>query len=195
MRHNRHNRQSKHGVKLAKPNTTHQPAGKSLDVASVQKDVAIRKPNPTHQPGRKPSKTSGGRFRLPRWAILALCVVLAFGGSWAVFEGTWAVLEFFVWAKLPPELVGKWVVEGGEQDGATFDFSRNGTLEAHLNNRGQEHILKAKVAVEDKKLLITTQNPHTKLDETRACIMRELTQNRLVVEFEKGEVFKMARAN
>jgi hypothetical protein len=180
-------RHRKHGVKLSKPNPTHQPARKSLDVASVQKDVAIRKPNPTHQSAGKPDK-AGGQSKLPRWATLTLCLLLAFGS-------TWAVCEFFVWAKLPPELVGRWVVEGGPQDGATFDFSRKGTLEAHLNNGGREYLLLAKVAVEDKKLLITTPNPHTKEDETRSCIIRELTQNRLVVEFEKGEVFKMARAN
>ena len=108
--------------------------------------------------------------------------------------GTWAAFEFFVWSRIPPELAGKWVVHGGPQDGATFDFSRNGTLEAHLNNRGTEHVLLGKVAVEDKKLSITTQNPQTKQDETRSCVIKELTEQTFIVEFEQGEVFKMVRA-
>jgi uncharacterized protein (TIGR03066 family) len=125
---------------------------------------------------------------LPRWALIALCLLVAGGGTWAVFE-------FFVWPKIPPELVGKWVIEGGLQDGSTFDFSRNGDLEAHLNVNGMEHILKGKAAVEDKKLHITTRNPNTKQDETQTCVIRELTKTTFVVEFSKGEVFKMVRVD
>ena len=136
---------------------------------------------------RKPDNSTSARVGLPRWAIIALCLVLAGGGAWAV-------CEFFVFAKIPPELVGKWVVQGGPQDGATFDFSRNGAVEAHLNGMGMEHVLKGKAAVQDKTLLITTQNPHTKQDETCGCLIRELTPQSLIVEFEKGEVFKMTRA-
>src|SRR5262249_32674194 len=102
---------------------------------------------------------------------------------------------FFVWSRLPADLVGKWVVEGGPQDGATFDFSRNGTLEAHLNDKGMTRILQATVAVKDRTLLVTTRNPHTRQDETRSCVIRELTDRSLIVEFEKGEVFRMARAH
>jgi len=124
---------------------------------------------------------------LPRWLILALCMLVP-------AAGVWAALEFMVWNKLPPALVGKWVVEGGPQDGATFDFSRRGTLEAHLNNQGTEHVLEGNVTVQDRKLFISTQNPKTLQYETRSCNIRELTEATLVVEFEEGEAFKMARA-
>jgi hypothetical protein len=122
-----------------------------------------------------------------RWPVIALVVLLTAGGTWAAFE-------FFIFSSLPPELVGKWVIEGGPQDGATFDFSRNGTVEAHFNGNGMEHVLKGKAAVDQKQLLITTENPHTKQDETRTCVIRELTERTLVVEFPGGEVFKMTRA-
>ena len=119
--------------------------------------------------------------------MIGSCLVVAGGG-------TWALCEFVIFNNLPPELVGKWVVEGGEQDGATFDFSRLGSLEAHMNNKGREVVLKGKAAVEGKKLLITTQNPNTRQEETRASTIRELTATGLIVEFETGEVFRMGRA-
>jgi len=150
----------------------------------------------TNQREPNPSVQSSEKSLLARWAIPALCLLLAAGG-------TVAVLELVVWNRLPSELVGMWVVEGGSQDGATFDFSRsgnpfdfsrNGNLEAHLDNKGMERILKAGVAVKDRTLFVTTQNPHTLQDETRSCLIRELTARTLILEFEKGEVFHMARA-
>jgi hypothetical protein len=148
----------------------------------------FRKSNLTHQSARKPDKANVAKSSFPpRWATIALCVLLAGGGSWAVFE-------FFIWAKLPPALVGKWIVHGGPQDGAIFDFSRRGSLEAHLHDHGMDRPLYASVAVEDKNMFVTTRNPHTKQNETRTCSIRELTATSLIVEFEKGEVYKMERA-
>lgn len=129
-----------------------------------------------------------GQARPWRWPVILLAVLLTAGATWAAFE-------FFVFSSLPREIVGKWVVEGGPQDGATFDFARNGTLEAHFNHKGMDQVLKGKAAVEDRRLLITTQNPHTQQDETRACVIRELTERTLVVEFPGGEVFKLTRAS
>jgi hypothetical protein len=136
---------------------------------------------------RQPAKGSPWR-----WVLLILLVVAAFGGTWAAVE--WVAIEYLIPSKIPQELVGKWVVQGGSQDGATFDFSRRGTLEAMLNNQGAGYVLKAGVAVEGKSLLITTQNPHTKQGETRTANIRELTAYSLIVEFEKNEVFIMVRA-
>jgi hypothetical protein len=151
----------------------------------------IRKPslNPhqQQQQARKPAEATRAKFFLPRWAVIGLCVVLAFGA-------TLAVCEFFIFAKLPPELVGKWVVLGGQQDGATFDFSRRGTLEAHLNDNGMMKGMIATVAVEDKTMRVTTQKPGTERYDTTTCVIRELTGEFLVVEFPNNEVFRMARA-
>jgi uncharacterized protein (TIGR03066 family) len=108
--------------------------------------------------------------------------------------GAWAATEHFLFSKLPPELVGKWVVQGGPQDGATFDFFRGGSMVARLNNNGTEVLLKAWAAVEGKTLLTTTQNPHTKQDETNTSTIRELTRDSLILETKQGEVFRMVRA-
>jgi uncharacterized protein (TIGR03066 family) len=106
---------------------------------------------------------------------------------------TWAVFEVVVWSKVPAELVGKWEVQGGPQDGARFEFSRNGKLEAHFNDRGMDRPLYGTVAVDGGRLHITTRNPHTQLDETRSCAIREMSGKTLVVEFEKGELYRMVR--
>jgi uncharacterized protein (TIGR03066 family) len=148
--------------------------------------VKHRKASPMPQQARKPEKASKAQLLLPRWAIIVLCLVLACGG-------TVAFCEYFVFAKIPTELVGKWVVQGGPQDGSTFDFSRNGTLEAHINAQGYDHPLNATIAVDDKQMRITTRNPHTNQDETRTCLIRELTADSLIVEFEQNETFKMVR--
>jgi uncharacterized protein (TIGR03066 family) len=139
-------------------------------------------------PNVKPPVPPARRPLLSRWALILLCLVLAGGG------GTWAVTENVIFSRLPLELLGKWVVQGGPQDGATFDFYRNGSMVARLNNNGQEALVKARAAVEGKKLLTTTRNPRSGKDETRTSTIRELTRTSLVLETEQGEVFRMSRA-
>jgi hypothetical protein len=145
------------------------------------------KPSPTAPAPRKSDQVAKVKSPPRRWPIVALCVIVAGGG-------TWALCEFVIWNKLPAELVGKWVVEGGPQDGATFDFFRGGTMEAHLNFQGKEGIIKASVAVDGKALLTTTRNPNTGQNETRSSIIRELTARSLVLEDEQGAVYRMVRA-
>ncbi|MBM4068482.1 MAG: hypothetical protein FJ271_05995 [Planctomycetes bacterium] len=141
------------------------------------------------RPRPKANKQPGQRW--PRWTLPLLCLLIA--GT-----ATWAFCELVIWNVLPPELIGKWVViEPGDQDGATFDFYRNGSLEARLNNQGNEFILNARVALDGKVLLTTTQNPSTGRDETRKSIIRELTENSLIVEFAFARdkaIWKMVRA-
>jgi hypothetical protein len=123
------------------------------------------------------------------WVLLAaLCVLVAAGT-------TWALLEFVIWARVPGALVGKWVVEGGEQDGATFDFFRGGTMLGHINLQGREGIIEARVRVQDGTLLSTTQNPNTGRDETRAQKIRSLTARELVLEDDRGHTLRMTRAD
>ena len=56
-----------------------------------------------------------------KWTFVALCLVL-------VGLTTIAVLEFYVWTKVPPALTGKWKVQEGGSS-AVFEFFRNGTLQ------------------------------------------------------------------
>jgi hypothetical protein len=170
-------RHHKHSIRAGKPRPT----------APNDHSVKAGKPSPTASAQRKFDHVARVKSPPRRWSIVALCVIVAGVGTWALFE-------FVVWNRLPPELVGKWVVEGGPQDGATFDFFRSGAMEAHVNLQGREGIVKASVAVDGKALLMTTRNPNTGQDETRRSIIRELTARTLVLEDEKGDVYRMVPA-
>jgi uncharacterized protein (TIGR03066 family) len=135
---------------------------------------------------KAPARAAGGHSRW-RWALLALCLLVPFGGTWAAFE-------FVVWNRLPGALVGKWVVTEGEQEGATFDFYRGGTMVGRINMKGREGIVEARVRVEDKTLFITTTNPFTHQEETRTQAIRVMTGTELVLEDGEGHVFPMRRA-
>jgi uncharacterized protein (TIGR03066 family) len=167
-------RTSKHSLKAGKPKPPPQAALNLLSKTA--------KP-----PSSQPNTGSADKWSFKRMVLFSLCVVLAGGVTWAAFE-------FVIWRKVPTELVGKWVVEGGSQDGATFDFSRRGGLESHLNKGGNDQILEGRVTVVDKTMSITTRNPYTGQNDTKTCQIRELTEKTLVVEFPNGEVFRMARA-
>jgi hypothetical protein len=136
---------------------------------------------------RQPGQQQGGKFTRWHWAVLGIGLLLA-GGA------TWAVLEFFVWNKLPPALVGKWEVQGGPMSGGTFQFFRNGNLETRHKKDQTYSMLRASVAVEGKTLLTTTQDPGTGREQTRKSTIRELTADSLAIELEDGAVLKMVRA-
>jgi uncharacterized protein (TIGR03066 family) len=120
--------------------------------------------------------------------VLILGLLLAAGGTWAVFE-------FVIWSKVPSALLGKWVVEGGEQDGANFDFFRDGTMVGRVNLRGSEGIIKARVRVEGDKLILITQNSQTGQTVLRTQRIRTLTRTELVLEDGKGQLTRMSRAD
>jgi uncharacterized protein (TIGR03066 family) len=148
--------------------------------------LSAKKPQLQAKPdSRGDIKKAGG---LPRWGLIALCVLLAGGTTWAAFE-------FVILNTMPSEIVGKWVVVGGKHDGATFDFSRSGRMVAHLNNNGQDALVKATVAVDGTTLLVTTEHPQTKAADTKKIKILELTASRLTLQDEQGEVWKMERAD
>ena len=151
---------------------------------------AVKKPRHSRKRPAAPNPTAAPPVRAPhaRVAVLSLCLLLAGGATWAGFE-------FVVWNKLPAQLLGKWVIEGGEQDGATLDFFRNGTMIGRMNVRGSLAIVDARVSVEGNKLFITTQNPNSKEDETRAQTIKSLTSAELVLEDDQGKIFRLSRAS
>jgi hypothetical protein len=129
---------------------------------------------------------------LPRWALILLCLLVGGGGAWGA---VWLVTEFVLPSRLPPELLGKWEVRGGPLSGGTFDFYRNGSMIAHLNDKnGNLAIIKAQAVVEDKRLLTTTRQPSTGQVKTSVSHIRELTPTSLVMESEEGEVTRLRRA-
>jgi hypothetical protein len=134
----------------------------------------------------RPGPQKPGKSALPRWAWVALGLLLAGGGTWAVFE-------FVIWNKVPPALVGKWEVQGGPLAGGTFEFFRSGTVLMRYRTQETTVTLNGRAAVQGQALLITTQSPETRLAKTQRSIIRELTANSLRVELEKGDVLAMVR--
>lgn len=146
-----------------------------------KKPLGKRQPPP--QSIANPDASSRWKHRIG----LGLCLFLAAGG-------TWAVLEFVVWNKLPPELIGKWVVMDGPDEGGTVDFHRNGTMVAKVNNRGMEGIIEAEVRVEDNKIHVTTRNRETGERGTRIQTIKISNGNRLILQDERGVSIKLERA-
>ncbi|MBI2808757.1 MAG: hypothetical protein HYX68_27530 [Planctomycetes bacterium] len=142
-------------------------------------------------PSAPPAKAAGGNAR--RWIVLGL-------GALLTAAATWSFLEFVVWNKvlwnqLPGDLIGKWVVSGGDQDGATFDFYRNGSMRGRINAGGREGIINARIEVEGDTLFITTRNPHTKQDEVKKHLIKVLNRSELVLQDERKTLFRMERAD
>lgn len=127
----------------------------------------------------------GARWR--RWLLVGALGLLAAATTWALFE-------YVIWNTVPGALVGKWVVIEGDQEGATFDFYRGGTMVGRVNVNGREGIIRARVRVEGTTILSTTQNPHTGQNETRRQKITRLTARELVIEDERGQLLKMERA-
>jgi uncharacterized protein (TIGR03066 family) len=168
------------------------PAGRIIMKKSKKKSTptgVVAGQPPYRQAGAKPpTQKPTGRARTSLWtfaALAALCLLVA--------GGTWAVLEFVVWNTIPSELVGKWEVSGGPQDGATFDFYRGGKLVGRLNEGGMLRVLDATVRVEDDKIYSTTRHPKTGQELTTVQTIRSLTARELVVEDEKGNRMNMRR--
>ena len=136
-----------------------------------------------HTPQSQPPAVQAG---LKRWHLIVLGLLVA--------TGTWAFLEFVVWNKLPAELVGKWVVTDGPQEGATFDFYRSGKMVGHVNNAGKLAIVHATVTVQDNKIYSTSRHPQTGQQSTVVQTIRTLTNNELVVEDQNGKRMRMSRA-
>lgn len=146
----------------------------------------LKQDKQSKQAGPKTPLHEGGLFSSSTWILLALCLVLAGVGTLAVFE-------FFIWNKVPPELVGFWEVESGPQKGGSFEFFRNGTLEFNLKENKRQISHKTRVAVKDKQLLTTTRDPQTRQEKTNTIMIRELTADSLILEFENGDVLSFVR--
>jgi uncharacterized protein (TIGR03066 family) len=123
---------------------------------------------------------------LPQWAATLLAVALAAGATFALFE-------FVLLARLPAAVVGQWRVVGGEMDGATFEFRRDGTMVGKLTVQGKEGLIEGKAEVSGKTLRTTTTNPFTGRAETGTQTIVSLTERELVTEDGKGARVTMQR--
>ncbi len=135
-----------------------------------------------------PAKQPGTGASPWRWiAILAALVGTA--------VGSWAVMEFVVWNRLPSELVGRWeVVEGPpEYSEAVFEFFRSGALVGRLNDNGNLRIMNASVRLEDDKLYVTTRRPSTGEEHVSVQTVKTLSEREFVVADSRGKIMRMLR--
>jgi uncharacterized protein (TIGR03066 family) len=123
-----------------------------------------------------------------RRLLLGLTVVVVAAGVWALFE-------FVIWNRLPAELVGTWEVQGGPQDGAVFDFHRNGSLVAKVNDGGMVGTTYATIRVEGNKLYSTSKRPSTGEATTSVMLIHTLTADEFVVEDSQNKIWRMKRTN
>lgn len=154
----------------------------------MKNSIKTKKNHASSQYPQQPAQVVAPTTSLARWAVLVCCLIIAAGGSWAF-------AEFVLWNKIPAELVGKWVVVGGEQDGATFDFYRNGTMVGNVNIQGRHGIVNATVAVEGDKLHTTTRNPNTGRFETRSQTIKTLDRHSLELVDGRGQTLNLSRAD
>jgi hypothetical protein len=105
-----------------------------------------------------------------------------------ILDGTWKFPEAQpvarVEKKLADKLLAKWVVKGGELDGATFDCHSDGSLVGRVNAKGSEAILKALVRVEGNKRFSVTRDPTGK----------DSTSTRIIKTLSAGEIITLKRA-
>jgi hypothetical protein len=121
-----------------------------------------------------------------RWLCAPAFVVVVALAAYALFH-------FVILSHVPYAMLGKWLVVGGEMDGATVEFQRDGSMTGIVNMKGKEGKILAKVEVENDLLRITSVNPYTKQPETDVHTIRMLHDDQLVIEDRKGTVLKMER--
>ena len=112
-----------------------------------------------------------------------------------VAAGVWGLFEFVIWNNIPAELVGKWEIMEGPDEGGTVDFYRSGSMVAHVNLAGKLGIIEARIRVEDNKIHVTTRHQQTGAEGTRVQTIKSLDGDRLVLQDENGNLLKLIRAD
>jgi uncharacterized protein (TIGR03066 family) len=146
----------------------------------------LRQERKARQAAARPVRPQGGNVSRWRWALIAGGLLLAGGG-------TWAVLENFVWLKVPAALVGTWEVSEGAMARGTFAFARDGTVAIHADAGGTDYIVTGRATVDGKTLSMTSRDTRTRREQTRTSTIHELTATTLVLELENGQVLRMVR--
>ncbi len=151
------------------------------------KDKKKQKADMKRTPRAEPLPASGGGS--------TKLVLLLLGTFLLVFGGVWAFCEFVLWNKIPAELVGKWVVLRGPDEGGTIDFYRGGSMVAKVNQGGYEGTIGATIRVEENRIHVTTKNQKTGEVGTRVQTIKSLDRSRLVLQDERGVSIELERAN
>jgi uncharacterized protein (TIGR03066 family) len=148
-----------------------------------------RKDKPSFLPQRPaaaPAAPAPPPRRRLRWLGVACCFVLACGTAYVLAEN-------FLVTRIPEALVGTWKVVGGEQDGVTLRFHRNGAFEAHVRRGDQEPVVRGHVEVEDKQVHIISQDSATGAKDKKTHIIRSISENEMVLEDPRGVASRLVR--
>jgi uncharacterized protein (TIGR03066 family) len=121
-----------------------------------------------------------------RWLLMVLAAA-------AVALVSFAVFQFLLPGKVPPELVGEWRVVGGRLDGMTLAFQRNGTMTGRAYVNGKENEITGEAVVTGTTLRTTTTNPYTGKEETGTQTIIALTETEFVTEDAQGTRITMKR--
>lgn len=136
------------------------------------------------QPGQ-PLKPAAMRRRRIWFFAVVLGVLSAYG--------TYYLIEFVFWPRVPAELVGAWRVKGGPQDGVILEFLPNGLFQATIRRGDEGATVRARVQVEDKLLHVTSTNPRTGAAEIKTHIIHRLTETELDLEDPMGVTSRLLR--
>jgi hypothetical protein len=133
---------------------------------------------------------------LPRRLLAVAVIALA---AW----GGYAILAYCILTRVPPALVGTWVVvevrtkDDSKADealkGGRLQFRRDGVMIGKVNLNGKEAVITAKAVVEGQTLKITSVNPHTGQSVTDVQTIRTLAGDHFVIEDRKGTVLVLER--
>jgi hypothetical protein len=140
--------------------------------------VAAPQPQPPAPQARPPHN------RRLLWFMLLLLV----GASVISF-----VLFRFVLPTVPRELVGTWRVVEGPFKGATFECSWTGTGIFSLYSDGKRKSTESSIRVRGKRILMTSENPVTKVEDTLILTILRLTDDELVFRDQDQTVYNMIR--
>jgi uncharacterized protein (TIGR03066 family) len=137
-------------------------------------------------PQAKAPKPAGGNAASRKRLLLVVAVAVVFAASFAVFE-------FVLPGKIPPEIVGEWRVVGGDWSGMTLEFKRNGSMTGKVFANGKDNVIEGEAEVDGKTLRTTTTNPYTGKSETGTQTIITLTPTELVTQDAKGATITMQR--
>jgi uncharacterized protein (TIGR03066 family) len=121
-----------------------------------------------------------------RWVLMAVAIAVVAAASFAVFE-------FILPGKIPPELVGEWRVVGSNLSGMTVEFRRNGGMTGKAIIDGKESVLEGHAEVTGNTLRTTTTNPYSGRSDTGIQTIISLSEMEFVTEDEKGMRITMKR--
>jgi uncharacterized protein (TIGR03066 family) len=124
-----------------------------------------------------------------RWLVWLLAGCCLVGAGLA----TYYLVDYVLWPRIPRELVGKWQVSGGPQNGVILEFQANGAFQATLMEGIKGGVVFARAEVDGHLLHIVSENRETGQQITKTHTIKKLTENELYLEDPTGSVIRHIR--